>query len=126
VKTVFVIDNDLGFLLWLGSALHQAGYNVLPSNGIREATKIIRELKTVVDWVIIDISLDGAAALIDFLRSFNRRIGVLVLLGESEFRSLRAYDEYASIPKPGRIRGFAGFSWLETVKQFITDNSSFA
>jgi hypothetical protein len=36
--TVLIIDNDLGFMFWLGQILSEAGYAVLPAKSAPEAS----------------------------------------------------------------------------------------
>ena len=41
MRTILIVDSDLGFVFWLGRALHDAGYEALPAKDVPEATAII-------------------------------------------------------------------------------------
>jgi hypothetical protein len=68
VKNVLIIDNDLGFVFWLGQALDAAGYETLPAKGITEAVSLLAELKVRIDVLIVRCTLNGAG---DFARAFR-------------------------------------------------------
>ncbi|MBZ5577305.1 MAG: hypothetical protein LAP40_12160 [Acidobacteriia bacterium] len=59
-KTVLILDNDLGFVFWLGEILTQAGYYAIPAHTIEEATKLTRRLKVAADVVIVNPAVSGA------------------------------------------------------------------
>lgn len=68
VKTVLVVDNDLGFLFWLGKTLETAGYNVVPAVSIPKAHSLLSALTLVPDLLIISPTFLGGADLIAILR----------------------------------------------------------
>ena len=41
MRSILIVDSDLGFVFWLGRALHDAGYEALPAKDVPEATAII-------------------------------------------------------------------------------------
>ena len=49
MKTVLVIDSDLGFVFWLGRGLDQAGYPSFPAKSVPNAKTLLNELKIAVD-----------------------------------------------------------------------------
>jgi hypothetical protein len=81
-KTVLIVDRDLGFVFWLGSALGGAGYKVFPAKGVPEATALISELKLELDLLIVNSSLDGAGNLVDAVRYSRRELKSLSVRGD--------------------------------------------
>jgi CheY-like chemotaxis protein len=49
---VLVIDDDLGFLMYFGRLLSDAGYQPWPAHDLQEAIELVRKLKIKVDLVI--------------------------------------------------------------------------
>ena len=50
--TILIIDEDLGFLMYLGLILAEAGYQPWPARNVREAIGLIRKLGAQVELVI--------------------------------------------------------------------------
>ena len=68
MKTVLVVDNDLGFLFWLGKTLENAGYNVVPAVSIPKAHSLLSALTLVPDLLIISPTFSGGGDFIGILR----------------------------------------------------------
>jgi DNA-binding response OmpR family regulator len=66
---ILIGDEDLGFVLWLGHVLAQAGYLALPITSVREILKVLSELRiAAVDLVILNPAWKGARRLMEKLR----------------------------------------------------------
>jgi DNA-binding response OmpR family regulator len=74
VATILILDDDLGFALWLGQALSAASCRVLPATSVTEAAALIRHFHLTVDLVILNPSVAGGA---DFTRDLRREQGYL-------------------------------------------------
>ena len=123
MKTVFIIDRDLGFVFWLGQVLLAAGYEVIPAKGTSEATALIGELQPQVDLLIVNPSLAGAASLVAVLRRSRADLKVLLLTGDTE-RRIPFPD--AILQKPLHADHFASSVWLQCVEQLIARKVSAA
>ena len=93
VKNVLIIDNDLGFVFWLGQALDAAGYETLPAKGITEAVSLLAELKVRIDVLIVRCTLTGAG---DFARAFRASqkgyLKTIALVDETDGHGDRMHD----------------------------------
>ena len=69
MRTILIVDGDLGLVLWLGRMLVDAGHDAVPAQNIAEADRLMRELDLRVDLLVINPSLQGAA---DLLERLNR------------------------------------------------------
>ena len=67
MEMILIADHDLGFVFWLGAALSEAGYFVLPAKNVRRARQMARQIG--IDLVIANPSLVGIAEFIGSLRS---------------------------------------------------------
>lgn len=119
MKTVLIIDTDLGFVFWLGQALLEGGYNALPAKGVPEAKALLSELEAETDLLIVNPCLAGAADLIDALRASNVELKVLALRGEQDLSAAKIPCPDASIRKPLRPDRIASSLWLRTVEQLL-------
>ena len=69
---VIVIDDDLGFVFWLGHAFDQAGYRAFPARNVSDAMALASDLDIEPGLVIIGGAQQGAVALVNAWRQkFN-------------------------------------------------------
>lgn len=81
VKTVLIVDDDLGFVFWLGQALDRVGYNALPAKGVAEAKSLIESFRVRVDLLMIGAALPGAA---EFAADLVKEDGGVKIVGLAE------------------------------------------
>lgn len=76
--TILIVDQDFGFVMWLGHTLALKGYLTLPGTNAREALRLIVDLEiAVVDLVIIDPALPEISLLVDALRGQQADLKVI-------------------------------------------------
>ena len=69
---VIVIDDDLGFVFWLGHAFDQAGYRAFPARNVSDAIALASDLDIEPSLVIIGGAQQGAVALVNrWRKKFN-------------------------------------------------------
>lgn len=74
MATILILDDDLGFALWLGQALSAASCRVLPATSVTEAAALVSHFQLTVDLVLLNPSVAGGA---DFTRTLRREQGYL-------------------------------------------------
>jgi hypothetical protein len=85
VKNVLIVDNDLGFVFWLGQTLDAAGYDTLPAKGVREAVTLLAEIRVKIDVLMVRSSLPGADVFAAELRWAQRgHLKTIALLDEAD------------------------------------------
>jgi DNA-binding NtrC family response regulator len=92
VKTILILDNDVGFVFWLGKILTEAGYQVVPALRIREALRLIRSLGLTIDLLIMSPAAAGAAEFIQTLRRQKEGLRIIVPV-EDPLETQLAYIE---------------------------------
>ena len=77
-QTILIVDDDLGFVVWLGHTLAAAGYLTVPLTSAQESLRIIAELDlAAIDLAIVNPAMPGMAHLIDTLRSRQQYLQVI-------------------------------------------------
>jgi hypothetical protein len=102
VKNILIVDNDLGFVFWLGQALDAVGYDTLPAKGVTEAVALLAELKVEVDVLILRSALRGAEEFAADLRyNQNGHLKTIALTEENEGRptSMLGWDGWQVKPR---------------------------
>jgi hypothetical protein len=85
-ETILIIDDDLGFIIWLGLALVSRGYLTIPASSCRNALRLVDELQLpTIDLIMINPGLPGASDVISVLRGRSGSLKVMSI--EDQFRS---------------------------------------
>jgi len=106
-ETILIIDNDLGFLMWLGLSLASRGYLTIPAPSFEDALRLVDELQPPsIDLVMINPALPGASDLVSVLRS--RRGSLKVMSIEDQVRSPQSRSESEWLSTVLKILGEPG------------------
>ncbi|HTS63871.1 MAG TPA: hypothetical protein VMH28_17735 [Candidatus Acidoferrales bacterium] len=122
MKTVLIVDNDLGFAFWLGNALDRAGFYALPAVSASGASKLLTELAVVPDLVVINASLSDAASFIADLRLTEPRLKVITVVDDPEERPPVFLQANLVEQKPLVTDEMAREDWVETVRMILSAN----
>jgi len=115
VKTVLLVDSDLGFAFWLGHALDQAGYEALPARTVADALKLLAELQVTVDLVIVNVAIPATDSLIAALRADQPLLKVIAVYDAPSLGGPFAGAD-AVRAKPSIVDENTRTEWVEAVK----------
>jgi hypothetical protein len=116
LKNILIVENDLGFLFWLGGALIAGDYQPWPACGVSEAKALIDEANIPIDLLIVDPSIPGVSRLIAALRRSQARLKVIAVGAEGKIK-LPGVNAWRRKPDSGEAS--AKQEWLEAVKSMI-------
>jgi DNA-binding NtrC family response regulator len=83
VKTILILDDNVGFVFWLGKILGEAGYQAVPASDIREASALIASLGLTLDVLIMNPDAQGATRFIQTLRGQQEGLRVIAVVEDS-------------------------------------------
>jgi CheY-like chemotaxis protein len=114
MKNILIVDNDLGFIFWLGAALIGAGYQAWPATSRSEAISVAsRKPLARLDLLIVNVSLPGASKLIAHFRSTQSQLKVMAVGPQG--KTLGGVTPWQ--PTPGLSEDSAKQEWVRAVKQ---------
>jgi hypothetical protein len=116
VKTILVIDNDLGFLYWLGCTLCAAGYMAVPAKSSQNANELLSRLNIGIQLLVVNSSMRGARGFAVALRRTQRHLKVIAMIGGDEGRSPGFPGADASQQKRSGRGEFSETEWLDTIE----------
>jgi len=116
VKTILIVDNDLGFLYWLGCMLCAAGYVALPAKNSQNARELLSRLNIGIQLLVVNSSMPGARALAETLRRSQGQLKVIALIGGGEEPSRAFPGADASQHKRSCLGELSEIEWLETIE----------
>ena len=80
--TILILDDDLGFAMWLGRALNDSGFPALPACTSEEVLAMVSEGHfEAIDLVIVNFEVDGSQQLLDTLAVYSRGFKVIGIDG---------------------------------------------
>ena len=115
MKNILIVENDLGFIFWLGGALVSADYQPWPACSVSDATELIEKAALSIDLLIVDPSLPGASKLIAVLRRAQAELKVIALGAEVK-TNLTGVNAWLRKPGPTQEPAKQEQEWLEAVK----------
>ena len=119
MKTVLIIDSDLGFVFWLGRILQGAGCEVIPVKGFAEASVLLSELNTGVDLLIVDSRLAGVVDFADEQRRSRPNLKILVAIGDKDTPAGQIQPADVIARKPPHLDDTAASLWLRMVEHAL-------
>ena len=122
MKTILIVDSDLGFIFWLGQVLDSAGYEALPATSVQDAIALLDLLHLSISLLMLNASLPDAGYLIEALRKSQTHVRVIGISATEERGSiLQGVDVWRS--KPERIDERAKLEWLQLTDRVLSDNT---
>jgi DNA-binding response OmpR family regulator len=118
VKTVLIVDPDLGFAFWLGHTLDQVGFDALPARSVPDAVQLLEELNAAVDLLLLNTALPDAASFVADLRLRQRPFKVIAIHDRPE-TSEPFVQADATRFKTEAVDEVARQDWIQTVKAML-------
>ena len=91
-RRVLIVDNDLGFLLWLSKTLVEAGYAAFPAGSVENATALAGHLSDELEVLVVNPGIRHAGELIRRLRSRHPMLKVIALPSNGRTQALPVVD----------------------------------
>lgn len=119
IRTVLIVDPELGFVFWLGQALDRAGYQALPAKSCEDAAELLKQLNVEIDLLIVGHSLAGAGAFADALRHSQGHLKVISVIGDADEPSAAFPGADASQFMLSGVDEASETEWLETIEDIF-------
>jgi hypothetical protein len=119
VRTIFIIEPDLGFILWLGRVLDNKGYRALPAKSVSDGAFLIDQFRPEIDVLIVNPSLPGVCAFIDRVR---RSHGAKVIAVCEDTGAVIPEGVIATKTKGSAVDENADLEWLDLIKAVLADS----
>jgi hypothetical protein len=114
MKNILIVDDDLGFLFWLGGVLAGADYQPWPACRVSDAIGVAGRKPVVrIDLLIVNPSLAGVSKLIALFRRTQAGLKVMAL-GPQDKTALPGVDAWR--PKSGRGDDSAKREWARAIR----------
>lgn len=118
--TVWIVDNDLGFVWWLGELFTEAGCRALPALSCEQAMSFMKSLKVGIDLLVVNPQLPGVT---DMLQGFQRTHPNLkiVAVGKASAALSASVHPLARLERPFASDSISRPEWLKKVRKLLKE-----
>lgn len=116
---VLIVDEDLGFVWWLGQMFSQAGCQVVPALNSGQTDSLARDLNLKIDVIVVNPELAGVSELIQSLSSARPLKIVAIRNSDTHVRS--AVHAHATLERPSGWGPVSEKEWLGCVRRVVKD-----
>ena len=119
VPVVLIVDEDLGFVWWLGQIFSQAGCQVVPALSSAQTDSLARDLNLKVDVIVVNPELEGVSEVIGALSTARHPKIVAIRNHNSSARGAVQAD--ATLERPSGWGPVSEQEWLGCVRRLVKD-----
>ena len=117
-QTVIIVDDDLGFVWWLGEIFNDAGCRALPALACGDAVVLAKRLGVEPDLIILNPSLRGASKMLKNYVQTNPHLKI-VTIGPPLKRLGASIQPHAILERPSPSDLFLRRDWLEKLRKLV-------
>ena len=116
-RTALIVDDDLGFIFWLGEIFGEAGWNIVPALNCRQAVSLAVMLDSHIDLIVVNPALDGIEEMVQTLSRVHRP--KVVVIRDPNVEADIPCD--ATIDRPDESTSFSRAEWAERVRKLLKE-----
>jgi hypothetical protein len=114
--TVLIVDNDFGFVFWIGEIFTAVGCQAVPTLDCTEAISITRELNLKIDLVVVNPQLPGVTAMMRTLQGPNLKT---IAIRDRRVQAIRTFPADAILERPSGREPISREKWLDRVRTIL-------
>jgi hypothetical protein len=118
--TVWIVDDDLGFVWWLGEIFTEAGCRALPALSCEQAISLNESLDVGIDLLVLNPGLSGVAGMLQILRSAYPNFKI-VLIGNASPALTTTIRPQANLERPSSSQPISRVEWVARVRKLLRD-----
>jgi hypothetical protein len=117
-QTVLIVDDDLGFVCWLGDIFKEAGCRALPALDCDAAVVVAERLGVEPDVIILNSSLPGASQMLESYLQKNPHLKI-VTIGPPANALGSSVHLHAIFERPSPSDLIVRSDWLEQLRKLL-------
>ena len=126
MKTILIVDRDLGFVLWLGHILNKSGSVALPATTIAEAAEMVSLLDVRIDVLITAPGGDGVREFVEDLRLTSPHLQLVGVGSEEDSPRAIPFPEAVWKRRPQGGDEATAWEWVTLIRQTAGSGLSLA
>jgi hypothetical protein len=117
-SAVWIVDDDLGFVWWLGEIFVQAKCRAFPALSCAQALSLMRKLNVGVDLIVVNPHMQGVPAMLDTLHRTNGNFKIVSLQDPSE-PHVSDLISTITLERPSRADRLSRSEWLKKIRRLL-------
>jgi hypothetical protein len=117
--TLLIVDNDVGFLWWLGEIFVEAGYRAVPALNCSQALAAVKKFELKLDLLVVNPALTGVARLAMSLERRNPDIKIVVIREGPIGLKYPGYRYDATLTRPSGWEPITRTDWLRKLRTLL-------
>ena len=123
--TVWIVDNDLGFVWWLGEVFTEAGCRTLPALSCEQALALMKSLDVGIDLLVVNPQLPGIIKMLQILSRAQPNLKI-VAIGNASAALHAALRPQAGLERPSASDSISRSEWIKKVRKLLREVASAA
>lgn len=118
--TVWIVDDDLGFVWWLGEIFTEAGCRALPALNCEQAISLLKKLNVGIDLLVVNPHLPGVSKMLHILGRAHRNLKIVAIAKASQ-ELTAAIHQQANLERPSASDSISRPEWLNKVRRLLKE-----
>jgi hypothetical protein len=119
-RTALIVDDDLGFVYWIGERFHEAGYQPVPALNVRQAISLINELDLKISVVAVNARLRSVRRFIETLSQTQGPLVKIILILDPCIPTTAVVRAHAIVERPSGWEPASRHEWLRKLRRILS------
>jgi hypothetical protein len=115
---VWIVDDDLGFVWWLGEIFVQAKCQAVPALSCAQALSLMKKLSVGVDLIVVNPHMRGLSAMLDTINRTNGEFKIVTLRKPSE-PPVNDLISKITLERPSGADRLSRPEWLKKIRKLL-------
>jgi DNA-binding NtrC family response regulator len=123
--TVWIVDDDLGFVWWLGEIFTEVGCRSLPALSCEQAVSLMKKLNVGIDLLVLNPQLPGVTRMLQILNGARANFKI-VAIGKASPAVATLIHPQASLERPSGSDSISRPEWLQKIRKLLKEMATAA
>ena len=114
-----IVDDDLGFIWWLGERFHEAGYRAVPALSPTQAGTLVKELDLKITVLVLNPGLRGVQR---FMKTVSQRQSLpvkIIHIWDPSVPTTAGLRAHAIVERPSGLEPASRHEWLRKLRRIL-------
>jgi hypothetical protein len=117
--TLLVVDNDVGFVWWLGEIFTEAGYRAVPALNCSQALSVVKKFHLKIDLLVVNPALTGVLRLVTSLEVLGRDLKIILIREGPIGLKYPGFRYDATLTRPSGWEPVSRTDWLRKLRTLL-------
>jgi hypothetical protein len=119
-----IVDDDVGFLMWLGEVFTELGRQAVPALNCRQGLELVKRFNLPIDTLVINPELRGAQRIVRIITAASPGVRIVWICNSAMRPKWREQDKpytiRAVLKRPPPSEPISRAEWVEKVRKMLS------